>query len=30
MNTLGSYGFMNLSSMNGGIKDWIIAGYPLE
>ena len=30
MNILGSAGFMNLSSMDGGIKDWIIAGYPLE
>jgi rhodanese-related sulfurtransferase len=30
MNLLGSAGFMNLSSMDGGIKDWIIAGYPLE
>ena len=30
MNMLGSVGYMNLSSMYGGIKDWIVAGYPLE
>jgi rhodanese-related sulfurtransferase len=30
MNMLGSVGFRDLSSMDGGIKDWIIAGYPLE
>jgi rhodanese-related sulfurtransferase len=30
MNLLDSVGFMNLSSMDGGIEDWITAGYPLE
>ena len=30
MNLLGSVGYMNLSSLRGGIKDWIVAGYPLE
>ena len=30
LNMLASAGFMNLSSMDGGVKDWIIAGYSLE
>ena len=30
MNLLGSIGFMNLSSMDGGIQDWVIDGYPIE
>lgn len=27
---LGNVGFMNLSSMDGGLKDWVTAGYPVE
>ncbi len=30
MNLLGSIGFMNLSSMNGGMQEWVIDGYPIE
>ena len=30
MNMLGGAGFMNLSSMDGGFNDWVVAGYPVE
>ena len=30
LNMLASAGFMNLSSMDGGIKEWIISDYPFE
>lgn len=30
INMLGDVGFMNLASLDGGLREWVIAGYPLE
>lgn len=30
MNLLENAGFQNLSSLDGGINDWVAAGYPVE